>query len=138
MAGSFGYELDLNCLSDEEKKEVAEQVKKYKGYQKLIYDGKYYRLSNPYEDGMSAWSWISEDRKQVLVQGVVFRAVPNSLRRRLRLSGLDADARYQDVESGAVYTGAALMSGGLLLPWMSGDDAAFEVCLMMADNTSLS
>ncbi len=131
MAGSFGYELDLNCLSDEEKKEVAEQVKKYKGYQKLIYDGRYYRLSNPFVDGMSAWSWVSEDRKQVLVQGVVFRAVPNSLRRRLRLSGLDADARYQETESGTVCTGAALMSGGILLPRVWGDDAAFEVCLNM-------
>ena len=30
MAGSFGYELDLNHLSDAEKEEVAEQVKEYK------------------------------------------------------------------------------------------------------------
>ena len=63
----------------------------------------------------------------------MFRAVPNTLRRRLRLSGLDADARDQDVESGAVYTGAALMAGGLLLPWITGDDAAFEVRLVAED-----
>lgn len=129
MAGSFGYELDLNCLTGEEKAEVAEQVRKYKGYRKLIHDGRYYRLSNPFADGMSAWSWVSEDRKQALVQGVIFRAVPNSLRRRVRLTGLDGEAHYRDRESGAVYTGAALMSGGILLPWTRGDDAAFEVYL---------
>ena len=134
MAGSFGYELDLNCLSDEEKREVTEQVKKYKEYRKLICDGKYYRLSNPFEDGMSAWSWVSEDRKQALVHGVVFRAAPNTLRRRLRLSGLDENAEYQEAESGRICMGAALMSGGILLPWTSGDDMAFEVYLTRVED----
>lgn len=134
MAGSFGYELDLNCLSDEEKREVAAQVKKYKGYQKLIYDGKYYRLSNPFEDKMAAWSWVSGDKKQALVHGVVFRAVPNSLRRRLRLSGLNEKARYQAEGSDEIYTGAALMDGGILLPRMMGDDVAFEVYLTLVED----
>lgn len=129
MAGSFGYELDLNCLTDGEKEEVSRQVREYKEYQELIYDGKYYRLSNPFEDGMSAWSWVSEDRSRVLVHGVVFRAVPNSLRRRLKLSGLDKQAKYKVSDSGEVYTGAALMEGGILLPWLHGDDAAFELYL---------
>ena len=70
MAGSFGYELDLNQLSEEEKTVVAKQVTHYKEYQSLIYNGDYYRLANPFEDGMSAWSWISEDKKTILVQGV--------------------------------------------------------------------
>lgn len=133
MAGSFGYELDLNRLSDAEKEEVAEQVKEYKKYQKLIYDGKYYRLSNPLEDEMAAWSWVSEDKKQALVHGVVFRAAPNTLRRRLRLFGLEEQAKYRAADNGTVYTGAALMVGGILLPWMSGDDTAFEVCLSMVE-----
>ncbi|MDE7266858.1 MAG: alpha-galactosidase [Lachnospiraceae bacterium] len=129
MAGSFGYELDLTCLSNSERKEVAEQVKKYKGYQKLIYEGKYYRLSNPFEDGLAAWSWVSDDKEQVLVQGVVFRAASNTLRRRLRLSELDENAKYKAAESNEIYTGAALMYGGILLPKIIGDDTAFEICL---------
>ena len=36
MAGSFGYELDLNQLSEEEKTVVAKQVTHYKEYQSLI------------------------------------------------------------------------------------------------------
>ena len=36
MAGSFGYELDLNQLDQNEKEKVAEQVKAYKEYQELI------------------------------------------------------------------------------------------------------
>ena len=110
MAGSFGYELDLNQLSEEEKAVVAKQVTHYKEYQSLIYNGDYYRLANPFEDGMSAWSWISEDKKTILVQGVLFRAKPNVLRKTLRLMGLEAKKNYKIAGTEEVYTGVALMS----------------------------
>ena len=129
MAGSFGYELDLNRLSEEEKAEVACQVKAYKAHQELIHNGLYYRLSNPWEDNMSAWAFVSQEQTQILVQGVVFRAAANALRLRLRLAGLKADAVYRSSQDGRTYTGRALMSGGILLPKLMGDDAAFEICL---------
>ena len=40
MAGSFGYELDLNLLSDGEKEEVKEQIKTFKKYYNLTINGK--------------------------------------------------------------------------------------------------
>lgn len=129
MAGSFGYELDLNQLSEEEKTVVAKQVTHYKEYQSLIYNGDYYRLANPFEDGMSAWSWISEDKKSILVQGVLFRAKPNVLRKTLRLMGLEAKKNYKIAGTEEVYTGAALMSGGVLLQRAVGDDVSFEIVL---------
>ena len=129
MAGSFGYELDLNQLSEEEKTVVAKQVTHYKEYQSLIYNGDYYRLANPFEDGMSAWSWISEDKKIILVQGVLFRAKPNVLRKTLRLMGLEAKKNYKIAGTEEVYTGVALMSGGVLLQRAVGDDVSFEIVL---------
>ena len=129
MAGSFGYELDLNQLSEEEKAVVAKQVTHYKEYQSLIYNGDYYRLANPFEDGMSAWSWISEDKKTKLVQGVLFRAKPNVLRKTLRLMGLEAKKNYKIAGTEEVYTGVALMSGGVLLQRAVGDDVSFEIVL---------
>ena len=129
MAGSFGYELDLNQLSEEEKTVVAKQVTHYKEYQSLIYNGDYYRLANPFEDGMSAWSWISEDKKIILVQGVLFRAKPNVLRKTLRLMGLEAKKNYKIAGTEDVYTGVALMSGGVLLQRAVGDDVSFEIVL---------
>lgn len=129
MAGSFGYELDLNKLSEPEKAQVAEQVRAYKGYQKLIYGGSYYRLSNPYEDGLAAWAFVSKDKREALVQGVVYRAAANTLRRRLRLNGLCADAHYRIKGEERIYTGKALMAGGVLLPQVWGDDVAFEFYL---------
>ena len=129
MAGSFGYELDLNQLSEEEKAVVAKQVTHYKEYQSLIYNGDSYRLANPFEDGMSAWSWISEDKKTILVQGVLFRAKPNVLRKTLRLMGLEAKKNYKIAGTEEVYTGVALMSGGVLLQRAVGDDVSFEIVL---------
>lgn len=129
MAGSLGYELDLNQLSEEEKTVVAKQVTHYKEYQSLIYNGDYYRLANPFEDGMSAWSWISEDKKTILVQGVLFRAKPNVLRKTLRLMGLEAKKNYKIAGTEEVYTGVALMSGGVLLQRAVGDDVSFEIVL---------
>ena len=129
MAGSFGYELDLNQLSEEEKTVVAKQVTHYKEYQSLIYNGDYYRLANPFEDGMSAWSWISEDKKIILVQGVLFRAKPNVLRKTLRLMGLEAKKNYKIAGTEEVYTVVALMSGGVLLQRAVGDDVSFEIVL---------
>ena len=129
MAGSFGYELDLNQLSEEEKTVVAKQVTHYKEDQSLIYNGDYYRLANPFEDGMSAWSWISEDKKIILVQGVLFRAKPNVLRKTLRLMGLEAKKNYKIAGTEEVYTGVALMSGGVLLQRAVGDDVSFEIVL---------
>lgn len=42
MAGTFGYELNLGLLSDKEKEEVKDQVKKFKAYAPLIQNGDYY------------------------------------------------------------------------------------------------
>lgn len=132
MAGSFGYELDLNTLDEAEKQEVAQQVRTYRKYQPLIYNGAYFRLSDPYADGMAAWAFVSEDQSQALVHGVVYRAAPNALRRRLRLRGLKADAHYALRGVEGIYTGSALMAGGVLLPDVSGDDVSFEIYVEQA------
>lgn len=129
MAGSFGYELDLNTLSEEEKQEVKEQVKTYKRYQDLIYNGLYYRVCDPMAGKLSVWEFVAKDQSEVLVQGVVYRAEPNELRKRVRLTGLAEEADYQVEGEETVYTGAALMAGGILLPEIKGDDVAVQICL---------
>ena len=132
MAGSFGYELDLNQLDPNEKEKVAEQVKAYKEYQDLIYGGKYYRLSDPQKDNLAAWEFVSEDCSKVLVQGVIFRAASNVLRHRVKLLGLDEMADYRFVKESQKekeLSGKALMAGGILIPATKGDDVSFEFYL---------
>ncbi len=127
MAGSFGYELDLNTLSEEEKAEVAEQIVRFKKYGALIHNGSYHRLSNPMEDKFAIWSFVSEDKKQVLVHGMIFRTEANMLRYPVRLRGLDAAKKYRLNETGQIYTGKALMEAGILLPKAWGDYVPVEL-----------
>ncbi|MBP0983398.1 MAG: alpha-galactosidase [Oscillospiraceae bacterium] len=127
MAGSFGYELDLNTLSDSEKEKVKNQIVRFKKDGSLIHSGFYYRLSNPITDKLAAWEFVSEDKREVLVGGVVFRTEPNSLQYRIKLRGLMPEAKYRLAESGEIYTGSALMSGGVLLPKTWGDYAPIEL-----------
>lgn len=127
MAGSFGYELDLNTLSESEKTEVAKQIVRFKKYGALIHNGDYHRLSNPTEDKFAVWSFVSEDKKQVLVHGMIFRTEANMLRYLVRLRGLDAAKKYQLNETGQIYTGEALMEAGILLPKAWGDYVPVEL-----------
>ena len=78
MSGTFGYELDITEMSEEDKNIVREQVEEFKKYYDLIQQGEYYRLS---DDGTKsnyvAWQFVSEDQKESLVNVVVLRTKAN-------------------------------------------------------------
>ena len=127
MAGSFGYELDLNTLSDNEKEEVKEQIARFKKDGSLIHNGLYYRLSDPMTDKFAVWEFASEDGREALVHGVIFRTEPNCTQYCIKLRGLLPDTDYRLAENGEVYKGSALMNGGILLPKSWGDYAPVEM-----------
>ena len=127
MAGSFGYELDLNKLSDDEKASVKNQISKFKSYYDLIHNGNYYRLSNPLTDKFAVWQFTSEDKSKILVHGMIYRTETNSLRYQIKLRGISEDNTYRLNADGSVYTGRALMNGGILLPRPWGDYFPIEL-----------
>ena len=127
MAGSFGYELDLNKLSDDEKASVKNQISKFKSYYDLIHNGNYYRLSNPLTDKFAVWQFTSEDKSKILVHGMIYRTETNSLRYQIKLRGISEDKTYRLNADGSVYTGRALMNGGILLPRPWGDYFPIEL-----------
>lgn len=116
MSGNFGYELDVNDLTDEEKKCVKQTITEYKKYRKLIHNGRYERLSNPYEQhDYVAWQYVSEDGSEALLNYVLTRKHAYQEISYMKLRGLEETAFYQD-EEGRIYTGAALMFGGIPMP----------------------
>lgn len=130
MTGAFGYELDLGRLSAEEKAEVREQIKEYHKYAELIRTGEYYRLSNPYEEELGAWAYVSADKKEVLLNAVMLEKHGNMTVSYVRLRGLDEKAVYQDEKSGTSYSGSALMEAGLPLPVEMGEYLAYQIHLI--------
>ncbi|MDO5541360.1 MAG: alpha-galactosidase [Eubacteriales bacterium] len=121
-AGTFGYELDLEKLTPQEKELAKKQIKEYKKMEHLVQTGDYYRLTSPYSNhDYVVWQFVSKDKRETLVNGVMLRNEANPHIHILRLEGLIPDMHYQDMESGNIYTGAALMKAGVPLPPGSGD-----------------
>ena len=129
MAGSFGYELDPNKLSDEEKNAVKEQIVRFKKYRSLIHNGLYYRLSNPIDDELAAWAFVSDDKSRCLAHGMVFTQRDGGFEYIIRLRGLDPNKSYRLESDGSIYTGAALTEGGLRIPFNRGSYVPFEFYL---------
>ena len=121
-AGTFGYELDLMKMSEEEKKTAREQILKYKEMEHLVQTGDYYRLVNPFKNNNHVlWQFVSKDKKETIVCGVRLHSEANPHVYLFYPQGLDADMKYEDIATGKVYTGAALMKAGLPLPLTTGD-----------------
>ncbi|MCR4951358.1 MAG: alpha-galactosidase [Solobacterium sp.] len=117
MEGTFGYELDLNRLSEKEMKQVTAQIETFKKYWNILHCGLYYRLTDVMENRQeAAWMMVSEDGSEALLNIVTLDVTGNKPNRFIRCAGLDPDASYRDDETGMVYSGNLLMSTGLLMP----------------------
>lgn len=115
MSGTFGYELDLTKLTDEEKEIVKGQCDEYRKYYDLINKGDLYRLISPWKDRTRcAWSFVSEDKNEVLLTYVVIRGGIYD-RHYVRLNGLDENRYYRNVQTGQVLSGKALMNAGICI-----------------------
>lgn len=129
MAGTFGYEMNPALLSEEEKAAVREQIKTYKKYEGLINQGDYYRLSDPFADEVSAWMFVSGDKKQALVNAVRLDVQGNMAPTYVKLKGLKREAGYIDEATGNVYNGAALMQAGIPLAFPKTEYEAYQFAL---------
>lgn len=113
--GCFGYEMDLDTLTEEEKEEVKEQIQYYKRIRKLIMEGTFYRLISPFEGDEAAWMVVSEDKRHALAGYYRMRQPANAPLKRLTLKGLDPDVRYQIRETGLEAYGDELMRAGMAI-----------------------
>lgn len=133
MAGTFGYELDPEKLTEDEKEKIRVQVKTYHQYAPLIQDGLYYRLSNPFESEVGAWEFVSEDASEVLLNVVMLEVHGNMTVNYVKLKGLESGKMYQDQESGRVYPADALMQVGIPLPVEMGEYQAYQMHFIKAE-----
>ena len=129
MAGTFGYELNLGKLSEEEKQEIRLQVEEYRKFAPLIQTGLYYRLSDPAREEYAAWAFVSEDQKEVLLNVVLQEIHGNMTVNYVKLQGLKCSAIYRDTETGKIYNGAALMEAGIPMPVEMGEFKAYQTHL---------
>lgn len=113
--GTFGYELDLLKLGEEDKAEIRRQIAFMKEKRDLIQKGTFYRLKSPFEGNETAWMIVSEDQKKALVGYYRVMQPVNVGFKRLKLKGLKEDTCYK--VSGYAYDcyGDELMQVGMIL-----------------------
>ena len=122
LAGTFGYELDITKLPEEERKLIPEQTAMYHKYHELIREGEYYRILSSRENHRSdCWAVASEDKSEVLVTYVQVLAQANMPSRKVRLRGFDPAKKYRLEGTDEVYSGEMLMNAGFRMKDFWGD-----------------
>lgn len=115
--GTFGYELDVISMTEEEKEEVKEQISFFKENRKLLREGLFYRMNNPFEKDQNFASWmvVSEDHQEALVGYYYVLAQPDTRYDILKLTGLDSDQLYKIEGMEGGYFGDELMHIGVIV-----------------------
>ncbi len=121
MSGSFGYELDLGKISEEEKEQVKEQVAQFHKLYDLTHEGDYYRLT-PLENGdCMAWAFVAKDKKRAALTIVKTQSEGNPLPTHVYMKGLLRNRQYRCTlknDMSVIKTGAAFINAGITIPWI--------------------
>lgn len=114
MFGTFGYELDVTRIPQEDRDAIPGQIEMFNKFNPLIRNGDQFRIGNVVEDNTwDAWIFVSKDKSEAMLTVIQVLARPNYRSRNIRLKGLDPDAMYKNEETGVVLSGAALMNCGM-------------------------
>lgn len=120
LTGTFGYELDVTKISQEERDQIPTQIAKYKKYRKLVQTGDYYRIASFLENGRyDSYMIVSKDKRHAVLIYVQVVTDSNVLGKKLKLCGLDSEKKY--IVDGKKYSGNVLMNVGYIIKIAKGD-----------------
>lgn len=122
LAGTFGYELDITKIPQEDQEMIPQQVQMYHKYNDLVREGDYYRIASYRENHeFDCYLVAAKDKKEALVTFVQVIGRPNYHSRCIRLQGLDPKMNYRIEGIDHVYGGDLLMNAGLQVENLWGD-----------------
>lgn len=114
MSGNFGYELDLNILSEQDKDEIKGQISLCRQVRDLVRNADLYRLKSPFEGEVCAIMYVSENKKEAFVSCTKIMCKAGFMHMdNLKLRGLDKSMIYEVVGEHILLTGGELMNIGL-------------------------
>ena len=130
VGGILGYEFNVLNTPDEIKEEIRRQVARYRTFDHLIQFGTHYRLSSPYETGISAYYYQLDDEillSAILTNGcaVIGKKKPF---KKLVIRTADKNAVYRDAISGITFSGAQLRAG-IEVGEFNPDDTGYDAKL---------
>ncbi len=129
LAGTFGYELDVTKIPEEDRKMIPEQTAMYHKYNDLVRCGDYYRIAH-YADNhyFDCYEVVAKDKSEALVTYIQVLNRPNFHSRRICIPGLDPQGCYV-IENAqdwpelkqTEYMGDTLFYAGINIPPLWGD-----------------
>lgn len=135
LAGTFGYELDVTKISEEDRAEIPKQVELYHKYNDLIRTGDYYRIASYGQDcHYDSWQVVAKDKRETLVTFIQVLGRPNYHSTRIKLKGLDESVMYRLEGTDEVYSGGALMYAGYDVEVIFGDFKGKLLHFIKCDN----
>ena len=129
LAGTFGYELDVTKIPEEDRNLIPRQVAMYHQYSDLVRTGDYYRIAH-YADNhyYDCYEVVAKDKSEALVTYIQVLNRPNYHSRRIHIPGLDPGKTYVIAnaedwpEIGQTeYKGDTLHYAGINIPPLWGD-----------------
>lgn len=122
MVGTFGYELDVTRIPQEDRDAIPAQIEEFNKFNKLVRTGDHYRIGNMFEDNTwDAWEFVAKDKSEALLEYVQVLKEPSVFLHRVRLAGLEKGCYYRHEETGKVYSAEVLMNSGFDIPSLWGD-----------------
>lgn len=122
LAGTFGYELDVTKIPEEDRQMIPAQTAMYHKYNDLIREGDYYRIASYAENHyFDCYGVVSKDKKEALYTFVQVLNRPNYHSRRICFQGLDSEKRYRLEGEEGIYSGELLMKAGMNIQNLWGD-----------------
>ncbi len=122
LAGTFGYELDITKIPEQDRQMIPAQVEDYHKYNDLIREGDYDRIASWRENhNYDCWQVTAKDGSEALLTYVQVLSRANFHSRKICLKSLIPNADYYLEETGQIYRGEMLMYGGFLIPTIFGD-----------------
>ncbi len=108
--GTFGYELNVNEISESDAIAVKAQIEFFKEHREVMATGDFYRLisGNHY-----SWMMVSKDKKTAILGYYKILATPNAPLKKVRLAGLDDSLEYECNNNS--YFGDELMNFGMIV-----------------------
>ena len=110
---SFGYELDVATLTNEDRSQIIRQINKHRDLEAMINNGLFYRLQSPFDGSIGAWQMVSPDYQKAYVM-IAFRTVTaQPIVQHFKLKGLNPETQYHIPQLGITRSGQTLMHVGI-------------------------
>lgn len=126
---SYGYELNVGKLSEEERKQIPEQIARHHELEELVNEGTYFRLMSPFETRAAAWELVSADKNKAYTMIAFKTAEPHPVGEFLKFVGLDPQKIYTVKQLGIKLSGSTLMNAGIpvIQPFKDYPAQAFDL-----------